>query len=63
MAAREKPHFKVIDGRPQPVEPARESPVEAARRRFGKPFCFEPGSTYTLPKTPILQDWMAKRKG
>ena len=54
-----KPHFKVIAGRPVQVSGDR---VETARQRFGQKFAHEPGSTWTPPKTPVLVDWLTKRK-
>lgn len=63
-AAAEKPHFKVIAGRPVNVE-RRESPVESARRRFGRPFAHESGSEWKrgvgLHDEPILACWLARR--
>lgn len=45
-----KPRFRMIEVRPHPVETQRESPVEAARRRYGKPFCSEPWSVGEGPR-------------
>ena len=52
-----KPHLKFVDGRP--VEAAkRETPVEAARRRFKQPFAHEPGATWKPRTTPLLIEWL-----
>ena len=40
-----KPRFTIIAGRPVQL-PQRESPIEAARRRYGKPFAHEAGTRH-----------------
>lgn len=54
-----KPHYVVIAGRPVEINPKR---VQEARQRFGRPFCHEPGSTWTPRQTPLLLEWLAGRK-
>ena len=59
-----KPHFKltVIANRPVSVPIARrETPVEAARRRFGRLFAHEPGSTWRPQPELFLTKWLASR--
>lgn len=60
-----KPHFKVIANRAVQIEKrepmARESPVEAARRRFGQRFAHEQGATWKPRTTPLLIEWLQKR--
>ena len=54
--------FKVIAGRPvevhpQPIKaPERETPLQAARRRHGKKFAFEPGAQFTWSSGPTVLD-------
>jgi hypothetical protein len=55
-----KPHFIVIAGRPVSV-PKATTPVDAARKRFGKPFAHEEGSTWKPRETPLLAEWLASR--
>ena len=38
-----------------------KSRVEEARKRFGKPFAHEQGTTWKRPVTPILTQWMQSR--
>lgn len=46
-----KPHFRSIAGRPVSVpRPHRETPLEAARRRYGRDFCSEPFRTGEGPR-------------
>ncbi len=40
-----KPRFRIVEGRPVEL-PNRESAIDAARRRYGKPFAYERGSQY-----------------
>lgn len=54
----EKPRFRIIAGRPVSVDP---QPIDTARRRFGKKFAHEPGSTWRPRETPLLAEWMAGR--
>lgn len=55
-----KPHFRVIAGRPVSVN--LENPrLETARRRFGRKFAHELGSTWQPRDTPVLSAWMAGR--
>ena len=58
MSAKPRLILRTINGQtvPEPVDP-----VERARARFGKPFCFEPGSTFKVRSTPLLQEWLATR--
>lgn len=56
-----KPRFRIVDGKPHPVD-GRESPVEAARRRFGQPFAHEPNARWKPRSTPLLIEWL-QRKG
>jgi hypothetical protein len=55
-----KPHIRLL-----PVAkteaPGRESPVDAARRRHGKPFATEAGNTHKPRETPLLTAWLANR--
>ncbi len=55
-----KPHIRLIAGRPVSGD-KRESPVEAARRRFGKAFAHEQGSTWAPRSTPLLIEWLQKK--
>ena len=57
-----KPHLKltVLAGRPITVEiPRRETPIEAARRRHGKAFAIDAGSTHRHEQGPAY--WTAER--
>ena len=60
MSQTEKPRFRIIAGRPISVDPV-NAKVAAARRRFGKPFAHEHGSTWQPRETPLLAEWMARR--
>ncbi len=67
MSAALKPRLKltIIAGRPVTVPVAiRETPLEAARRRFGdKPFGHEPGSKFKWTSGPtVLEAWLHKRR-
>lgn len=55
-----KPHIRLASVS-QPAAPERESAVDAARRRFGKPFCTEAGNTHQPRQTPLLTEWLSKR--
>ena len=55
-----KPHLQIIAGRPVEMDPRRRA-VDEARRRFGQPFAFEPGSRWKPRETPLLTEWMATR--
>ena len=55
-----KPRFTIIAGRPVEI-PRRESPVEAARRRFGRRFAHEPGSDWKPQPELYLTRWLALR--
>lgn len=57
----EKPHLRIIAGRPVTVD-RRESAIEAARRRFGRPFAHEPGSDWKPRQQPLLIEWLASRQ-
>ena len=58
----EKPRLKVIAGRPVVIdEPVPETPIERARRRFGKKFSFEPGTEWKPREVPLLTEWMQSR--
>ena len=46
-----KPRFTIIAGRPVEI-PRRESPIEAARRRYGKPFAHEAGTRHVHTQGP-----------
>lgn len=37
--------------------------VAEARKRYGKPFAHEPGSSYKPNQTPVLLQWLARIKG
>lgn len=52
-----KPHFRVIDGQHIPVR-GNESPLERARRRFGRKFAHEPGTDYERKAEPVLTRWL-----
>lgn len=55
-----KPHFRVIDGTPREVKP--EDPrVTEARKRHGKPFAFEAGTTWEPREVPFLTEWLSQR--
>lgn len=58
-----KPHLKTVDGQVVQVDQrTRESPIEAARRRYGKPFAFERGVPFTWKSGPtVLTNWLAKK--
>lgn len=55
-----KPHLRIVEGKAIKVE-ARESAVDAARRRHGKPFAHETGTTFKPRSTRLLTEWMATR--
>ena len=60
----DKPRLKVVAGRPVVIdaEPRVETPVERARRRFGRPFAHETGSTYQRRPAPyVLDSWLRSR--
>lgn len=52
-----KPRLKIVEGRHVEVTD-RETPVQAARRRHGKPFAHEDGSDYRPHEVPVLTRWM-----
>ena len=58
MSAKPRLILRTRDGVPVP-EPV--DPVERARQRFGKKFCFEPGSTFKPRSTPLLTEWMQSK--
>ncbi len=60
MNAPEKPHFRIIAGRPVSTIKA-ESKVDLARRRHGKPFAHESGSDWKPHDTPVLIEFLQKR--
>ena len=54
-----KPHLKIIAGRPVTVH--EDSPQLAeARRRFGRPFAHEPGSNWIAYPERVLTRWGRK---
>ena len=55
-----KPHIRLLPT-VKPETTARESAVDAARRRFGKPFATEAGNTHKPRQTPLLTEWLASR--
>jgi hypothetical protein len=62
--APKKPRLRVIAGRPVVIacEEPRETPVEAARRRYGKPFAHERGAEFKWQSGPtVLAQWLAER--
>ena len=55
-----KPHLRIIAGRPVTVgRPTRESVVDAARRRHGRPFAHERGGQHQHVKGPAY--WTSER--
>lgn len=62
MVEKTKPHLVVIAGRPVAVTKQRESKLDAARRRYGKPFAFESGAKFNWSSDPtVLTDWLQRR--
>lgn len=57
-----KPRFRIVAGRPVEQLSLRENAVESARRRFGQPFAHEPGARWKPRQTPLLIEWLSKRK-
>ncbi len=55
-----KPHFRIIAGRPVTIAKP-ESKVDLARRRHGKPFAFESGSSWKPREVPLLTEWLSQR--
>jgi len=55
-----KPHFRIIEGRLVGAVKA-ESAVDLARKRHGKLFAGEPGSTWRPREVPFLTEWLSKR--
>ena len=51
-----KPHFKLVKNEPVPVTEA-ETPLDRARRKFGRPFCFESGGNWIPGAEPCLSRW------
>lgn len=47
----------------QLIHTALPDKVAEARKRYGKPFAHEPGSTYKPNQTPVLLQWLARIKG
>ena len=44
------------------TEPLKETPLQAARRRYGKPFAFEAGVEFSWNSgATVLDKWKAKR--
>ena len=44
------------------AEPPKETPLQAARRRYGKPFAFEVGAQFKWTSgATVLDKWKAKR--
>ena len=65
MSADPKPRFRIVAGRPveQYRLQERETPIEVARRRYGKPFAFEPGAKFEWKSGPtVLAAWLMKRR-
>jgi len=56
----QKPHFRIIAGRPVSAIKA-ETKVDLARKRHGKPFAHEAGATWRPNETPLLTRWMQTR--
>ena len=56
----QKPHFRVVAGRPVEVS-SPESRIDAARKRFGGPFSHEPGTRWKPHEVPVLTAWMQSR--
>jgi len=50
-----KPHIRLT------VVSQSESPIDAARRRYGKPFATERGNTHRPRETPLLTEWLSQR--
>lgn len=50
----------MVDGQIVSVR-VKETPIEAARRRFGQPFAHQTGSTWKPRAVPLLVEWMQSR--
>lgn len=62
MSAEQKPRLKIMAGRPVEIG-TRETPVQAAKRRYGKPFAFERGAKFEWKSGPsVLDQWLFKRR-
>lgn len=64
MAANPKPRLRLtsIGDQMVPVEVApAETPLEAAKRRFGQPFAHEPDTKWQPRAVPFLTEWLQKR--
>lgn len=55
-----KPRLRMVDGQIVSVR-VKETPIEAARRRFGQPFAHQTGSTWKPRAVPLLVEWMQSR--
>lgn len=56
-----KPHLKLVGGQLIEVERDLTPAMQEARRKFGKPFAIEPGSTWKPRSTRLLTEWLSKR--
>lgn len=65
MNAERKPRFRIVANRPvEIIDPARrESPLESAKRIYGKPWAFERGSKFEWKSGPsVLNRWLFEQK-
>ena len=64
-AGKAKPHLRVIGDKLVVVEKSvatqRETPLDAARRRFGRPFAHEAGTNWQPRPVRLLTEWLSTR--
>ena len=58
------PKFRVVGNRLALAEhehiPEGETPLQRARRRFGRPFAHQRGTDWKPRETPLLTEWMQR---
>lgn len=54
-----KPHFRVIAGRPVAAPDTRETALQAAQRKYGRPFAHQRGNMHQHTSGPAY--WTAER--
>lgn len=56
-----KPHLKLVGDSAVPAARPQSLAVIEARRKHGKPFAHEAGSTFKPRETPLLTEWLSMR--
>ena len=56
-----KPHLKIVGNEVVPAARPLTAAVAEARKKHGKPFAHEKGSTFRPRETPLLTEWLSTR--